>query len=199
MSPDTPVGADERPPVRREGGRSARVRAAVFAAAAELIAEGGAERLSIPAVAARAGVNPTTVYRRWGDAAGLLRDVTANRLAPHDPPPDTGTLRGDLSAWAAQTLGTITTTEGLALLRGSVACAATSEGPSPRMAARESQLAAILARAAERGDPHPTLRQTLDYLLAPLYLRVLLNLAPADTDYADTLVDDLVRHYAKPA
>jgi hypothetical protein len=42
------------------------------------------------------------------------------------------------------------------------------------------------------------LRQTLDYLLAPLYLRVLLNLAPADTDYADTLVDDLVRHYAKP-
>ncbi|MFB7944247.1 TetR/AcrR family transcriptional regulator [Kitasatospora phosalacinea] len=182
-------------PVRRTGGRSARVCAAVHRAVTELIAEGGADQLSIPAVATRAGVNPTSVYRRWGDLNGLLADVTATRLAPEDPPPDTGSLRTDLLQWAERTRAAITTPEVQALLRHAVGQSATCPGPTPRMAAREQQLATILTRAAERGEPSPTLGQGLDHLLAPLYFRVILNLGPIEPADARRLVDDLLRHH----
>jgi AcrR family transcriptional regulator len=45
----------------RPGGRSARVRAAVHRAVEELLAEGPAEALTVPVIAARAGVHATTV------------------------------------------------------------------------------------------------------------------------------------------
>ncbi|WP_033212358.1 TetR/AcrR family transcriptional regulator [Kitasatospora phosalacinea] len=190
--PPEPVPAE---PVRRTGGRSARVCAAVHRAVTELIAEDGAEPLSIPVVAARAGVNPTSVYRRWGDLNGLLADVTATRLAPEDPPPDTGDLRTDLLQWAERTRAAVTTPEVRALLRHAVGQSATCPGPTPRMASREQQLATVLARAEERGETAPTLGQALDYLLAPLYFRVILNLGPVEAADARRLVDDLLRHH----
>ena len=39
------------------------------------LAEHGYDGLTTDAVAARAGVHRTTVYRRWGDVGGLLADV----------------------------------------------------------------------------------------------------------------------------
>jgi len=49
---------------QRPGGRSARVRSSVLDATVELLEDVGYERLSVEAVAARAGVHKTTVYRR---------------------------------------------------------------------------------------------------------------------------------------
>ncbi|MFD7733877.1 TetR/AcrR family transcriptional regulator [Kitasatospora phosalacinea] len=192
--PPEPAPAE---PVRRTGGRSARVCAAVHRAVTELIAEGGADQLSIPAVATRAGVNPTSVYRRWGDLNGLLADVTATRLAPEDPPPDTGDLRTDLLQWAERSRASVTTPEALALVRHAVGQLATcpGTGSTPRMAAREQQLATILTRAAERGEPAPALRPAVDHLLAPLYFRIILNLGPVDPPDVDRLVDDLLHHH----
>ena len=90
------------PTSTRPGGRSARVRAAVHRAAEELLAEGGPDAATVPAVAARAGVHATTIYRRWGSAAGLLSAVAVGRLTGGGElvTPDTGTLRGDLTGWA---------------------------------------------------------------------------------------------------
>ncbi len=65
----------------RPGGRSARVRAAVHRAVGELLADEPAEALTIPAIAARAGVHATTVYRRWGSVAQLLADVATSRFS----------------------------------------------------------------------------------------------------------------------
>ena len=48
----------------RPDGRSARVQAAVHQAASELLALHGRESLTVPAVAARARVTPSTIYRR---------------------------------------------------------------------------------------------------------------------------------------
>ncbi|MGW4511600.1 TetR/AcrR family transcriptional regulator [Streptomyces sp. NPDC004393] len=183
-------------PARREGGRSARVKSAVHHAVAELAAERGPDQVSIPAVAARAGVNPTTVYRRWGDVDALLNEVAATRLRPYDAAPDTGSIRQDLLLWAEQTLTAITTPEVGALLRSAVCRAAADPGPSRRMAAREQQIAAILDSAERRGEPHPTLQQALDHLLAPLYFRVIMGLGPTDTAYAHRLVEELLLHHA---
>ena len=172
--------------------------AAVHQAVVDLVAEDGAEQLTIPAVAARAGVNPTSVYRRWGDLNTLLADVATSRLSPHDPPPDRGALRQDLLEWAEATRAHITTPEALALLRCSVGRAATESGPSPRMAAREQQLVTLLGRAEARGEPVPTLHQALDHLLAPLYFRAILNLGRLEPEDVRLLVDDLLRHYSVP-
>ncbi|MGV9270964.1 helix-turn-helix domain-containing protein, partial [Kitasatospora sp. NPDC003701] len=89
-------------PTTRPGGRSARVQQSVHRAVRELEAELGRDALTVPLIAARAGVTPSTVYRRWGDLRELLSDVAVERLRPDAPPADLGSLRADLAAWAVQ-------------------------------------------------------------------------------------------------
>ena len=67
---------------KRTGGRSALVLAAVKSAVEELVNERGAERVTVPMIAERAGLNPTSIYRRWGDLPSLINDVSTYRLDP---------------------------------------------------------------------------------------------------------------------
>jgi AcrR family transcriptional regulator len=62
-------------PKTRTGGRSARVKRAVLEAALVELTQTGAVNFSIASVAWRAGVHPTSIYRRWGDVATLLREA----------------------------------------------------------------------------------------------------------------------------
>src|SRR3984893_17134471 len=91
-------------PARRPGGRTAAVSSAIKTAVEELVAEKGRDRVSIPMVAERAGVNPTTVYRRWPDAATMINDIATYRLDPTRPMPDTGDLQRDIGHWATEIL-----------------------------------------------------------------------------------------------
>src|SRR5277367_3379761 len=84
----------------RPGGRTAQTRAAVFAAVEALLAEKSPAEVSMVEIAERAGVAATSLYRRWGDVRALLMEVAVERLMQDSPLPDTGTLRGDLLAWA---------------------------------------------------------------------------------------------------
>ena len=72
-SPSPSVGT------RRPGGRSARVRSAVLAATLEVLVETGYDGMTVDAVAARAGVHKTTVYRRWPTKAALVAAAAADR------------------------------------------------------------------------------------------------------------------------
>ena len=56
-------------------------RRAVLDAAAELIASGGTAALTTRAVAAKASIQPPTLYRIFGDKRGLLDAVAQDRLA----------------------------------------------------------------------------------------------------------------------
>src|SRR5947208_11503878 len=112
---------EERGPARRPGGRSARVRAAVHQAVTDLVGERGYGEFTVGDVAARAGVADTSVYRRWGTLEALLTDVVLTRLNARSPMPDTGSLAGDLHAYAAQVAREITGPDGLAVLRLTVA------------------------------------------------------------------------------
>ena len=56
----------------------------------------------MPVIAARAGVHPTTVYRRWPSLADLLGEVATSRFSGDIVVPDTGSLRGDLDRWAGR-------------------------------------------------------------------------------------------------
>jgi AcrR family transcriptional regulator len=86
-------GADDDPDAVDP--RVARTRAVVLEAVLELIGEVGFGRVSMEAVAARAKVARSTLYRNWGDLPTLLGDALRVRLQAVITP-DTGDLRGDL-------------------------------------------------------------------------------------------------------
>src|SRR2546430_13949404 len=83
---------------RRTGGRSARVRAAVLTATVDALTEGGVDALNVAAIAERAGVHETSIYRRWGSPSALALDALLTTVGTQIRTPDTGTLRGDLVA-----------------------------------------------------------------------------------------------------
>jgi AcrR family transcriptional regulator len=68
----------------------------VLGAALASFAEKGYGGLSIEEVAQRAGVNKTTVYRRWPTKAELLGAALIDLRSAEAEPPDTGSLREDL-------------------------------------------------------------------------------------------------------
>jgi AcrR family transcriptional regulator len=62
---------------------SAGTRARILAAAADLIAEGGAEAATTRAVSSAAGVQAPTIYRLFGDKRGLLDAVAEQAFAAY--------------------------------------------------------------------------------------------------------------------
>ena len=92
----SPKTARARVGAARPGGRSARVRSAVLAAAkAELVAS-GYDDFSVSRVARSAGVQKTTIYRRWRTPQQLIADVVLAAAGEAIPIPDTGDLASDL-------------------------------------------------------------------------------------------------------
>jgi AcrR family transcriptional regulator len=90
------------PPPRRTkgvlGGRSDEVVRAVLAAAIGELARSGYAGLRMDEVATRAGVNRTTLYRRWPSRVALVMAVVERLRTPlrDNPLPDTGALERDL-------------------------------------------------------------------------------------------------------
>jgi AcrR family transcriptional regulator len=86
-----------RPPGRP---RSERADKAIIEATVDLLAEeGGVPGVSIEAVAARAGVGKTTIYRRWPNKEALIIDALAALKEPF-PAPRGDSVRDDLVAIA---------------------------------------------------------------------------------------------------
>ncbi|NUS17663.1 MAG: TetR/AcrR family transcriptional regulator C-terminal ligand-binding domain-containing protein [Streptomyces sp.] len=180
----------------RPGGRSARVRAAVHRAVAELVAAGPGEPLTIPVVAARAGVHATTVYRRWGSVPQLLADVATSRFSGDVVVPDSGTLAGDLERWMADVATDLADPDVLALMRATIGSG--PEGGCACAADRHEQLAAIIERERARGGTAPDVERAVDMLLGPLYYRAVFSNQPASGDWARGLVAALLAAPACP-
>lgn len=82
----------------RAGRRGTQVVQGVRAAVVAEMMRVGFTGITIDSVARAAGVNRTTIYRRWPTKAALLGAVVEPMLARYDTDPGTGTLRGDLLA-----------------------------------------------------------------------------------------------------
>ena len=80
----------------RPGGRSAQVRMAVLAATLDLLSQRGYEAMTTKDIAAQAGVNEVTLFRRWGTKAAIVAEALQNYSATETPTPDTGSLRTDM-------------------------------------------------------------------------------------------------------
>ena len=98
--------------------RSEKSRTAIVSATRELLLDRGFDKLSIEAVAARAGVGKQTIYRWWPSRHALAADVILedadNILRPIRQTDD---VTADVSRWAVNLATTLTTARGHAMLR----------------------------------------------------------------------------------
>lgn len=173
----------------RPGGRSARVQASVHRAVRELLAERSRADVTVPLIAARAGVTPSTIYRRWGDLPELLADVAVERMRPDAPPPDTGSLRGDLHAWVEHYLDEISSAPGRAMLRDTLANSVPEVLPIQCAGYTAETMEVMLARARQRGEVTPPANALIDGVVAPLVYRMLFGMQTPTVEYALGLVD----------
>ena len=180
--------------IPRPGGRSARVQAAVHEATTELLALHGRAALTVPLIAARAGVTPSTIYRRWGDLADLLADVAVERMRPDGDPADTGSVAGDLQAWVEQYRDEMSSDVGLGMMLDVLSAKGGSlaEGkipvPCQCSAFTASQIATIVARGIERGEAVPEVDAVMDTVVSPIIYRSLFAAEPIAPAHALGLV-----------
>ena len=73
--------------------RSEEARAAILSSTLELLEDLGFGELTIEAVAARAGVGKTTIYRWWPSKAVLVADAFMSSVIRETRFPDTGSVR----------------------------------------------------------------------------------------------------------
>jgi len=156
----------------RPGGRSARVQAAVHEAVRALQREHGRAGLTVPAIAARAGVTPSTIYRRWGDLARLLADVAVDQLRPEEPPADTGSFRGDVLAWLVQYFDEMSSAPGRAMLRDVLGTEGHA-GAGKCDGFLRQQIDAMRERALARGERPAATDRIVRVVVAPLIYRIL--------------------------
>jgi AcrR family transcriptional regulator len=186
---------------RRPGGRSARVRAAVLHAALEAMAERGPRGVTISEIARRAGVHATSVQRRWGTAENVMLDALLTLSDEMVPIPDTGTLRGDLTAFARLIVAYLAAPLGTAVARMMAVAdddPVVAEGRAQFWRSRYNATQVMIDRAIERNEvasgTDPSL--ALELLVAPLHFRSLLIRQPIDDSLVEKLVDTLLRGLA---
>ncbi|MFI9407565.1 TetR/AcrR family transcriptional regulator [Nocardia sp. NPDC052316] len=183
--------------------RSERARAAIIAAATELIREVPYAKLTVEAIAARAGVGKQTIYRWWPSKGAVVFDAMLELDAGPDglALPNTGDIGADLRA----------------LLHGSIAALADpgfesflramyieiQQDPEIGAAYRERlllpQRAAIadrLAAGVQSGELRPDLDLDLatDLLLGPIQSRWSLGLGGLTESYADAALAAAMAH-----
>ena len=175
----------------RPGGRTARTRAAVLdATLAELVASGYTQT-SVEAIALRAGVHKTTIYRRWRTKDQLVADALEAAAESRTEVPDTGDIDADMRTLARAVVNTLTSRDGVATVRTIVADAPGSrelEGIVRRFwATRLAHVGPVIERAIERGQlPDRTSpAELMKYVAAPLYYQLLMTAEPLTETSAD--------------
>jgi AcrR family transcriptional regulator len=173
--------------------RGERVRQAILAAALDVLAEQGVAAATVAAVARRAAVHETTIYRRWSTKENLFVEAMLRRSADAIPAPDSGWIRDDLLAIVRAVHAYITSPGGRAVLHTALLCVddAYSEERRAFWSARLEALRQVVERAIDRGQLRAGIdpRLLLETVVAPLHVRVLLTGEPIDDDLPERIVD----------
>lgn len=136
--------------------RSSDVDEAIAAAVTGLLAEQGYVATTVDAVAGRAGVPKSTLYRRWSSKAEMVFETIVHRpdLAPAD---DTGSIAGDLLQLCRSIVDSLTPTTARNALPGLLGDLLGEPDTARRFRRRllgteRALVAAVLDRAVARGE-----------------------------------------------
>jgi AcrR family transcriptional regulator len=185
--------------------RSERARQAILRAAADLLLDERGPRVSMDAVAERAAVSKTTIYRWWPSKEMLALDALLDWATAGSTPQDTGSLRGDMLAlirpWVEE-IGRRPFGRVIAgLLVQSHADPQIAQAYCSRFVRlRREPMRAALERAIARGETRPDLDLdvALDLIYGPLYHRLLHGHAPLTGRFAEDVVDGVLAGIANP-
>ncbi|GGI01729.1 hypothetical protein GCM10007170_41840 [Arthrobacter liuii] len=108
-----------------------------------------------------------------------------------DPPPDHGSVRADLQAWAEQYIEEAASPTGREFLRDMVSGGADGGSAHRGGAYARQRVEVILERAHERGEQVPDLEDVIDLLLAPIVYRILFEPEELRVSYAAELTKSL--------
>jgi AcrR family transcriptional regulator len=187
-----PAGRAPSAPKARVGGRSARVVARVLETTLAVLGRDGFGRLRIDDIASQAGVNKTTIYRRWPTRAELVV-AALTTLAGPPRAVETGRLEPDLLALFMSA----TTLKATPAGRGMISALITERG-DPEVdrvctALREMHrrpARVVLERARVRGElPRRTdIDLLLDVLTGAVYGRLRECPEPLDADWVRRVI-----------
>jgi AcrR family transcriptional regulator len=181
----TATNAPHQPSPTRSGRpRDARAHQAILDATLALLREGGYAGLTIEAVARRAAVAKTTIYRRWQSKGLLVYEAVFTR-SESAPLPETGAFESDLRVAVTNLVAEYSAPEAGAALPGLLADFGSD--PLLRQLIREhflplarAYLAAIFAPARARGEIRvdAPVDMVFDALVGAVFFRTLTGETP---------------------
>ena len=184
---------------RRPGGRTADVTNRVHEAIVAQLIEGGVQSCTFSAVAERAGIERSTLYRRFPDRWEAIIDALMARAA-RDIMPDLGnSFADDLRSVLRKLRDTLNSPLGPAVLAVAVELQSGSANGYPRayFDRRMAQLEPMFGAAVERGElPADVDREALfTFAAGPIYFRTFIAARGVDDEFIDSLVESVCRLY----
>jgi AcrR family transcriptional regulator len=170
-------------------------------AALEVLAEVGYDRLTVDAVAARAGAGKATCYRRWAGKAELVVDAVSHMKAKLEQP-DTGSLRGDLIALTSHAHDaddSFRVDVQAGLVSGLVRDAQLRQVFAEHFVApRKAVFRTVFDHAVERGEiaPVPDVELLSDIVPSMIFHQLILTGRPPGAAFILKVVDDIVLRLA---
>ncbi|MFC0509153.1 TetR/AcrR family transcriptional regulator [Micromonospora costi] len=156
----------------------------------------GYGRLSIEAVARRAGVSKTAIYRRWSSKTDLVLEIVGAAAHGKLPALDTGSLRGDLALLfqvVAHALRHPLASQIIPdLLAEAARNPAIDQTLQQLLRTRQQEIGGqLIERAVRRGElPAGTDPEAaVDLIVGPLYWRLAIARLPLTDTYLDGLVE----------
>ena len=180
-------------PGRRGRPRSAQVRAAVVRAAAQLTLAGGPAAATVDAIAKRAAVSRTTIYKWWPTSAAIVLEGLLDAVAdPIIAPP--GSSSKEALEHHLRALNAILTDTGTGPLLRDVVAASASDPAMARavlehwLHPRRAAVAAIVRQAVAEGEIRAgtDVDVIVDALVSPPYYRLLFALRRSMTRRSST-------------
>ncbi|MEU4622542.1 TetR/AcrR family transcriptional regulator [Actinoplanes sp. NPDC023801] len=156
------------------------------------LAEVGYGRLSIEAVARRAGVGKTAIYRRWSNKLEMVMEIISAVAERKVPLPDTGSFSGDLALLLLIVSTALKHRMASQIIPDLMAEAARNPqiAETLQRALRTHQQAVgekLIGQAVARGElPEGTDPDVaVDLILGPLYWRLAVARQPIEDDYLE--------------
>jgi AcrR family transcriptional regulator len=173
---------------------------ALLAAAVDLVAELGYERMTVDAIAARAHASKATLYRRWAGKAELVAEALRRQAQGPGAPTiaDTGSLRGDLLAAVEGIVHALTGERGASLIglveavRDDAVLRSQVRTQIEAASVAVGQLICTRAQARDELPPDVDGAPVLDLAVAQVFLTTLLHGAPPGPEEQQRLVDDVL-------
>jgi AcrR family transcriptional regulator len=186
-------GPTPAPGTKRPGGRTTRVRSAVFDATLGVLGDLGYAGLSIERVAERSGVNKSTIYRRWQTKEALLAAAIDEIASDVFPIPATGFIDDDLRTFGRLLVDFLTDASpevagvSRALFSDASREQLIAELKRDFFASRYQEAVSMVDAAIKHGalPADVDVREFVGLVAAPIYYRSLVTEEPLDYAVAD--------------